>query len=272
MENKIYKITCTADEMFYIGRTNKSLCTRLKEHLAQLESDKHNKKFQNCYNKHGPESFIIELLEAVHQSTASTLEEKYIASFWGNSKLLNCSKHGSGGHTTAGYTEAQKAEYLAKRKGWTHTESAKSKISVALAGNKHWEGKLHSTETRLKMLETRQNMSLETRAKISESNKGRVVSAETRDKISKAQIGKVIPKESRLKMAKAATGRVATVEARAKSKTRGNHPRFINRDFIMYHLWAQQISGLTQKDYCKLKSFMVACFRQWRVAAKKGAL
>jgi hypothetical protein len=38
---------------------------------------------------------------------AQYAEEIYIKSHWGDPKLLNCSKQGGGGYTTAGYSEEE---------------------------------------------------------------------------------------------------------------------------------------------------------------------
>jgi group I intron endonuclease len=149
MSNKIYKITCTANRMFYIGRTNRPLCYRLKEHLARLESNKHNAKFQNCYNKHGPESFKIELLESASAETISSLEQQYINKYWGNKKFLNCSKSGTGGYTTAGYNKEEMAKLSAAKcgknnsfYGRVHSEETKEKQAAKKRGDQHWIAKL----------------------------------------------------------------------------------------------------------------------------------
>jgi group I intron endonuclease len=155
MNDKIYKITCTINKTFYIGRTYKSLYARLAEHLAVLKNGNHNQKFQRCYNKYGPESFIIELLENASAENIRGLEEHYINKYWGDKKLLNCSKNGTGGHTTAGYSEEELAVY-------------KAKLSVSKLGDKnHFYGKRHSEASieKQRLASTGKKQSEETKAK-----------------------------------------------------------------------------------------------------------
>jgi len=144
MKNKIYKITCTVNNMFYIGRTSQPLTKRLEQHMARLKAGKHNKKFQNCYSKYGPESFTIELVQDLNNTDklqAQTLEEQLIRLYWGNKKLLNCSKAGEGGHTTAGYDEDETLEYRAKlsaaHRGKILSEAHRAKLSVSKTGEKN---------------------------------------------------------------------------------------------------------------------------------------
>lgn len=57
-------------------------------------------------------------------------------------------------------------------------------------------------------------MSLETRLKISNSNKDKIVSLETREKLSNANLGKIVSKETREKLSKSSIGREHSLEAR----------------------------------------------------------
>ena len=142
--------------MFYIGRTSQPLAKRLEQHMARLKAGKHNKKFQNCYSKYGPESFTIELVQDLNNTDkleAQTLEEQLISLYWGNKKLLNCSRAGEGGYTTAGYDEDEALEYRAKLSaaksgdknpfsGRTHTAETKKAMSDRKQGDKHWRARL----------------------------------------------------------------------------------------------------------------------------------
>lgn len=90
--------------------------------------------------------------------------------------------------------------------GWTHTDDAKIKMSEKhydcsgdknpnynnhkLSGkNNPFYGKTHSEETKKKISEANKNPSIETRQKMSESAKGKVLSEKTRKKISDAESG-----------------------------------------------------------------------------------
>lgn len=61
----IYKITCTANNRFYIG-SSLHIETRVRSHFNHLRKNKHlNKNLQNSYNKHNEISFIVECIECV---------------------------------------------------------------------------------------------------------------------------------------------------------------------------------------------------------------
>lgn len=59
-----------------------------------------------------------------------------------------------------------------------------------LKGGEGTLGYHHSEESKEKISKASKNSSKETRRKISQRNKGRIVSKETREKISKSSIGK----------------------------------------------------------------------------------
>jgi predicted GIY-YIG superfamily endonuclease len=73
------------------------------------------------------------------------------------------------------------------------------------------------------------NPSEETRAKLSDARKGKIVGVETRAKISVASKGKIISAETRIKMSDARKGKILGAETRAKlsaaSKGRKHPPR-----------------------------------------------
>lgn len=78
----IYKITCTANNRFYIG-SSLYICTRIRSHFNDLRKNKHlNKSLQNTYNKHSERSFIVECIESVNKNINYNdlilLEQKYL--------------------------------------------------------------------------------------------------------------------------------------------------------------------------------------------------
>ena len=81
------------------------------------------------------------------------------------------------------------------RKGWHHTEETKRKMSEGHRGR---------------------IVSEETRRKLSEANKGKTLSEETRKKVGDAQRGKVVSEETRLKMSEAHKGKVLSEETRRR--------------------------------------------------------
>ena len=105
-------------------------------------------------------------------------------------------------HTGMKHTE----ETLEKYRGKVHTEETKAKISAAHMG------KEISEETRKKLRErVMPPCSDETRAKISDANKGKITSPETKMKMSAAAKGKVRSPETRRRMSEAGKIRQAKI-------------------------------------------------------------
>ena len=78
----IYKITCTADGKFYIG-SSVNLKRRHYEHFHKLQTNAHaNKHMQSAYDKHGPETFVFEIIEVlpetIEHKEALIVEQKYL--------------------------------------------------------------------------------------------------------------------------------------------------------------------------------------------------
>lgn len=77
----IYKITCTANNKFYIG-SSVDLLVRLREHISHLRKNYHHSKLmQRSFNKYGEKSFKIEILatlEVYNEEILRILEFVYI--------------------------------------------------------------------------------------------------------------------------------------------------------------------------------------------------
>lgn len=94
------------------------------------------------------------------------------------------------------------------RKGWHHTEETKRKMSEG------HRGRIVSEETRRKLSEANKGKTLseETRKKVGDAQRGKVVSEETRLKMSEAHKGKVLSEETRRRMSESRKGRKLTEE------------------------------------------------------------
>lgn len=90
----IYKITCTANQYFYIGSC-KRFKQRLRGHQTSLrKGTHHSKKMQNVFNKHGENSFVFEVLEVMTGSTElerQLREQVYLNDLW-SEKIMNIRK------------------------------------------------------------------------------------------------------------------------------------------------------------------------------------
>ena len=158
----IYRIVCKANGRYYYGSAQ-NINTRWVAHKNMLKRSVHkNPVLQNTWNKHGEDSFRIEVAELVEPEKLLEVEDVYLKEHVGKPNCMNiniCAK--------------------APRRGMHSTEETKQKISEANRGEKnHFYGKHHSDETK----ET-----------LREANIGKVMSPESRKKISEATTGEKHP-------------------------------------------------------------------------------
>lgn len=171
----IYMIRNVKNGRFYIGsamRFNK----RWREHLRGLEGNRHHSKFmQRDWNKNGPDCFKFIIL-----------------TYCGEKELIN---------TEQMYLDKMKPVYnsapvAGSQLGYKHREDSKKKMSESRPKDfSPMTGKQHTAETKAKISATKTGVkfgrySEERRAKLSESQKGRVISPEHRAQISATLSGK----------------------------------------------------------------------------------
>jgi hypothetical protein len=92
-------------------------------------------------------------------------------------------------------------------KGRKQTDEAKKLMCLARIGRKPMLGKKHSEKAKLKMSQSRQNISQETRKKISKKLKGRIISFQTRLKLSNINKGRHPTRETLIKMSENRKGK-----------------------------------------------------------------
>jgi len=150
----IYKITCSENGKYYVGSTYKTPEQRFKEHLGDLRLNRHNRKFQNAYNKYDEESLVLEVLGEYPLEYQYDIETSYLQFIKKTDRKnsLNVKFVGRG-----------------QEKGYRQTKEAKRKISKARKGIPRSE---------------------ETKRKISKTSKGRTFSEEHKQKLSEAKKGK----------------------------------------------------------------------------------
>jgi group I intron endonuclease len=197
----IYIITCVATGSRYIGSAV-SIGHRWASHRSLARRGKHpNIHLQRTWTKHGEQSFVFQIVEAVRERTwLRAVEQTYLDwTFQWPNLTMNLSRDAT--ETPMGCWRGRK-----------HSEETKRKIS---RGNK---GKTRTKEMREINAAARRGISHphtpESRAKISLANKGlkrteeqraamrkRVVTAEARAKMSRSQRARKPPsEESRRKM------------------------------------------------------------------------
>lgn len=180
----IYAILNTQNGKVYIGSAV-NFKTRWRKHRYTLNNNRHHNIYlQRAWNKYGAANFQFEILEHCQVDQLEERENDFIKIY--------------------------------KIKGTAYNISDYAKTPML--------GKKHSEETRQKFKVLRENISDETRLKMSEAhkgkapgNKGKPVSKETRQKLSDANKRRLPPtEETRRKNSEAQKGHICSEETRRK--------------------------------------------------------
>jgi group I intron endonuclease len=225
----IYKITNSANGMFYIGSAL-SVGKRWQQHRWRLKRGIHeNQKLQHAWNKYGGHSFSIEILESVNEVSLIIQREQ----FWIDK--LDPIKNGyniapfAGG--TFGYKhtddvklkisvihkgkvlpEWHREKLIAANTGRKHTEEEKAKISKANKNKKRTPDQIAAMSERLKG----RVITAEWAANISAANKGKKKTAEHIEKIAVAHRGMKRSAQACANISASLVGRTASDETRMK--------------------------------------------------------
>ena len=172
---EVYKITCSKNNLVYVGSTTRGVRQRWLEHLHYLRHGTHKSKaMQTCFIDHGEDSFSYEVLESGVDEASLLLREQFHITE-NKCRLLNSKPFAESYEcawrvsmeTGAAQTDEVKAKrvqsikqyYLLNgRRSWTELQRARH--SVRLTGRKM------------------PPVSEETKRKISEANKGKPCSQE----------------------------------------------------------------------------------------------
>lgn len=237
----IYLVTNLENGHVYVGKTV-DFSRRKREHLNALRKGVHNNKhLQSAFNKYGEDRFMFEVLEECKKEELEEREIYWLNQFGGfqSDENYNQCEGGKGGI----FTE----EVLSRLRGWHHSEESKEKMSISRRGLKlnlsdsqrraiaerskvNLTGRKHSSDSKKKMSETlkesyksktdtwgmsNKHHTDETRTRISQSEKGKIVSEETRLKISMAK--KNPSEETRKKMRESHLGKKVSEETKKKT-------------------------------------------------------
>jgi len=206
----IYKIKNIVNGKCYVGQSI-DIRNRIKKHIIELKSNKHNNQYlQYSWNKYGESNFIFEIIE-----TCSPEELFFKEGYWINEfKSLN---------KNFGYNVEIVDATLGKK---ICSDETKDKISKSLKGRVPWNvGIKASQESREKMSKSQKSkiFTEEHRKNLSISRKKRVISEETKRKISNSKKGmpsvfkgKKHTEESRRKMSNALKGKKMSIDTRKK--------------------------------------------------------
>jgi len=222
----IYKTTNLINGKIYIGQDSNN-----NENYFGS-----GKILKRAIKKYGKENFKKEILEIVDDLTI--LDEREI--YWINE--LNSTDRNIGYNISKGgqsinrlgvkHTDDWKKNMSVKNSGVNnpfygkhHLETTKQKISESLRNSKSFKDAINNPvrldEQRNRMLGSKNpfygvKLSDEHRKKISEANKGKIISDETKEKISKALTGRVLSKNHRRKISNYHRGKIVSEETKEK--------------------------------------------------------
>ena len=159
----VYKITNNKSNKYYIGSTTQSFKSRCSQHLYELNSNIHcNTHLQRSFNKYGSKTFSFEILE-ICEKEQCVIKEQYWMDYY---KSYDHKK---------GYNILK---YSNNSLGYKHTPETLIRMSKL----KKEKPSHINTQKAVLLANIGRPKSLETRLKISNSNKGRIHSPESIEK------------------------------------------------------------------------------------------
>lgn len=213
----IYMIRNKVNNKFYIG-SSKNCYTRLTTHFSFLKNKNHNNsKLQNAVNKYGINNFELLLLEIVENNELVNREQFYLntllfADDFINNKSNKFTKLGYNinpiAHSALGVVRSEedkrkmsersrgKGNNMYGKKHTPETIVYQSKIKIGKKNPMY--GKKHTEET-LKKLSSK-NVSIETRQKIGNTHRGKILSQETKQKIRNSKLGTKTSENTKIKL------------------------------------------------------------------------
>ena len=145
----IYQIRNLVTDTRYVGKTERGFAVRKREHHRRLAHGQHcNAHLQRSWNKYGSENFVFEPLAIIEPSLLTIFEQRAF-------DILSLKR---GCYNQGLFVDSP-------RHGRTHSKETRRKMSAASRAH------VTSHETRRKISEAKQNISVETRRKIGEARK-----------------------------------------------------------------------------------------------------
>lgn len=139
----VYKITCTANQKFYIG-SSVDIRNRIRRHFRDLTNNIHGSShLQNAFNKYGEECFIVEIITEYEKGTITLkelhrVEQKYLdeTKCYDREVGFNtCNIAGSPSQTIL--SEEHRKKISKSMTGHKHSDETKKKISEGKKGKRN---------------------------------------------------------------------------------------------------------------------------------------
>lgn len=201
----VYEIVNTVNQKRYIG-SSYNCRKRIVYHLSFLRRGSHHSKYlQRSWDKHGENSFVVNILETPLVNELLQREQHYMdllkPEYNSSPTAGSCLGYKLSSETKERMSKAHKGriktpehrESLSKSlQGRKLSDESIAKMRKSLKGRTVWnKGVSPSAETRQKLREHNlgNKHTLETRQKMSDSLKGRIITPEHAEKIGDAQRG-----------------------------------------------------------------------------------
>lgn len=249
MRTKIYSLSEESGEIRYIGKTVKSLSSRLCQHLCIARKKTHSHHRDNWLRSLLSKGILpsIALLEEVNGNGCAE-EIRWISIFRSSgADLVNTTEGGEGVTGLRHSKETKdrwsklrrgistgrpihpnaKAALLAANLGSIRSEETRSKISAALKGRKLPA----STIEKIRASMIGRLFTPEWRAKISAANKGRSFSEETKRKMSESAKRKKLSPEHRAKIGAAMKKRKLSEQHKLNISAAHKRRKCVSREF-----------------------------------------
>lgn len=221
----IYKITNVINGKIYIGKTSKTIEDRFKNHIKQAKRGDDNSYLHSAMKKYGFENFLVEQLDV-----ADSIEELNSKEIYWIDKLDSRNSHigynqAAGGDGGDIFSTLSTEQQDAKRRKHSIDSSSRMWITNGVV-----DKFIHIGEPIPEnFYPGRHPLSDEHKRKISESERGRVVSESTIQKRREKRIGHVVSEETREKLRVANLGKRYLEETnKKKGRTRkgSDNPAF----------------------------------------------
>lgn len=154
----IYAFVNKVNDKAYVGQSVQPQVRKRQHRKSLREGVHHCAHFQRAWNQYGGEAFEHFCIASFESSAEANEAEQFYISWYRDLGLVYNSKHGGVEAEHRGKSRKQSREHIANRAQAIRegiTPEFRARISELKRGNKYFEGKSHSEETKQAMSESR---------------------------------------------------------------------------------------------------------------------